>query len=190
MFPVTEMNNSLQIIQIFLDHQCRPGMVAVDATAGNGHDTLLLSTLAGAEGRVYAFDVQKQAIENSALLLQEHAEFDNVSLIHDSHEQITTYVHEPVDLVLFNLGFLPGGDKTVTTLGSSTINAVKSSISILKKNGLILIVCYHGHKNGADERAALEEYLKNLDQKSFNVGMSQFINQKNAPPLLFFVQKR
>ena len=122
--------------------------IAVDATCGNGHDTLWL---AERFGRVYAFDVQAKAAEATRQLV-ENSGFDNVTVINDSHEKMAEYVHEKVKLVMFNLGYLPGGDKNIVTERGTTLKAVESSLGLLEKDCLLFITRCPGHPQGALEK--------------------------------------
>ena len=102
-----------------------PGDTVIDATVGNGHDTLFLARLVGREGLVYGFDIQQVALERTAARLQEAGLQDRVQLIHAGHEELKKYVPDFVQAVMFNLGYLPGADKSVTTLGHTTLRAIK-----------------------------------------------------------------
>lgn len=185
-----EMNNVLQIMAPLLAKIITPGITVVDCTAGNGYDTLKLSQLSGETGKVYSFDIQKVAIEKTRRLLLENTAFDNVVLINDSHINIDLYVTEKPGFVIFNLGFLPAGDKTITTTIEDTKIAVKKSLDLLAPGGCLFATSYHGHENGKLEKIWLDKYITSLDQKIFNAGKIELMNQKNNPPILYFIQKR
>ena len=102
-----------------------PGDTAVDATMGNGHDTLTLCEAVGPAGHVFAFDVQAQAVEETKKRLREQGMDGRAELIHAGHEHMAEYVKGPVKAVVFNLGWLPGGDHGVTTRWETTRQAVK-----------------------------------------------------------------
>ena len=122
------------------------GDVAVDFTMGNGHDTEFLSKTVGTDGRVYAFDVQRQALESTAKNLSAAGCPENYTLILDSHHNVKNYVKEPIKAGMFNLGYLPGSDKTVTTMRETTLPAIEAAISLMDKDAIILIVAstiYH-----------------------------------------------
>ena len=110
------MVDLLTLHKQFLTPHLKKGGIAVDFTMGNGHDTLWLSQQMGEEGHVYAFDIQKQAIDSTHALLEKENALSNVTLIHDSHANVKQYVTSPICAGMFNLGYLPGGDKSVTTL--------------------------------------------------------------------------
>lgn len=184
------INNTLSIAKDIINHIIKEGNIAIDATIGNGYDTVDLARLVGVRGKVYGFDIQKIAIENTKKLLKQNNLLkDNVILINDSHENIDKYIKEPVDLVIYNLGYLPKGDKNIITSPKSTVISVSKSLELLKENGIIIIVSYIGHRGGLEEKNVLEERLKHLDQRKFNVLKSKFINQKNFPPILYVIEK-
>ncbi|RKD34535.1 tRNA (mnm(5)s(2)U34)-methyltransferase [Thermohalobacter berrensis] len=173
-----------------IEKKIKVGSVVVDATVGNGHDTFYLAEKVGKEGKVYGFDIQDSALLNTKKRLVNNNVFDRVELIKDSHEKLDAYVKEKVDLVIFNLGYLPGGDHSIVTKPESTIKAIEKSLLALKKYGILLVVAYYGHKGGKEEKEKVENYLRNLDQKQFNVLKFDFINQINNPPILFGVEKK
>lgn len=170
-----------------------PGETVVDATCGNGNDTLFLSKLVGSEGTVLAFDIQEQAILNTKQLIANHNR-QNVTIIHDSHAHVAKHVSirgdKQIGGALFNLGYLPKSDKTVITEGQSTIQAVDMMLTLLKKNGLVVLVIYHGHEGGKSEKNIVLEYATQLDQMKYHVLQYGFINQKNNPPFIIAIQKR
>ncbi len=169
------------------------GDIVVDATCGNGNDTLLLASLVGESGRVYAFDIQKQAITTTKALLDEHGQ-KQVTYIQDSHAKINEYI--PIEETgkiggaIFNLGYLPRSDKHIITTSESTIPAIASLLNYLMKGRLVILVVYYGHDGGEDEKDAVLTFAKALDQKKFAVLNYQFINQKNNPPFIIAIQKR
>ncbi len=162
---------------------------AVDATAGNGNDTLLLAKIVGKEGRVYAFDIQKKALEITRSKLIAENLLDHVLMINDGHENMDKYVSGRVDVVMFNLGYLPGGDHDLATNPVLTMKAVDISLRLIKRGGIITIMSYSGHPGGMEERDQLAEWLGKLDQNKYQVLHYSFINQINNPPQLFAIQK-
>ncbi len=150
----------------------KDGDTLVDMTAGNGNDTLFLEQHFP-NSKIYAFDTQFEAIQNTK------AKVHNATVIHDSHEHVKEYV-EKADLFLFNLGYLPGGDETITTNKNSTVKAIKESLSILNKHGLIIIVIYIGHIEGYQESVYVDQFCQNLDN-SYDVFQYKLINKKDAP---------
>lgn len=181
--------NSVNIAKDICTKKINKGDVVVDATMGNGNDTEFLASLVGEKGKVYAFDIQKEAVENTRIKLEEKQLADRTILVNDGHENIKKYIDESVNLVIFNLGYLPKGDHNITTKANSTIEAVKNSMGLLHKEGLILIVIYHGHNEGRNEKNSLDEFSKIIPQKEFNVVKLQFMNQVNEPPELLIIEK-
>ncbi len=161
----------------------------IDATMGNGNDTAFLCGLVGPKGKVYAFDIQEEALINTRkrllnLMLEERAE-----LIHDGHENIDQYIKEEIKLIIYNLGYLPKGDHEVTTKSHTTIESIKKGLSMLCENGIIIVVVYPGHESGADEKLALEDFSNTLNQKEFSVVNISFTNQINNPPQMICIEK-
>src|SRR5690625_4655614 len=175
-----------------LETSVKEGDVVVDATCGNGNDTLLLSSLVGETGTVYAVDVQEQAIETTKKLLTEN-ERSNVEFIHDSHANLEQYLPESLKGTLggaiFNLGYLPRSDKQIITQGESTIAAVETLLEFIRKKALVILVVYHGHEGGAEEKDAVLSYVKQLDQKKYAVLQYKFLNQQNNPPFVIAIEK-
>lgn len=165
------------------------GDVAIDATAGNGHDTLYLTELVGDTGHVFAFDVQQQALDATADRLKKHGVFERTTLILDGHENIATYVAERIGGAIFNLGYLPGADHTVTTHGQTTIQAIDEMLEMMKIGGIIVLVVYHGHEGGKEERDDVLTYVESLSQKQVHVLRYDFLNQKNDPPFILALEK-
>jgi tRNA1(Val) A37 N6-methylase TrmN6 len=164
--------------------------IVIDATCGNGHDTLFLAQQVP-NGEVYAFDIQLQAIEHTSAKIKD---YDNVKLIHDSHANAKVYIpnsyHGQVDAAIFNLGYLPKGDKKIVTHPESTISAIKRIFEILASEGIIILVIYPGHEEGKVERDQVLDYLTTLDQQVAHVLQYQFINQQNDPPFICAIEKR
>lgn len=157
--------------------------IGVDATCGRGNDTLFL---AEHFSQVFAFDIQDEAIKSTEALTKD---YNNVKIIKDSNEFICTYVNQEIDAVMYNLGYLPKGDKKITTNASTTIKSIDNVLKNLAINGVITIICYPGHDEGMKESIALEKYLKGLNQKEYDVIKYDFINQINNPPYLLAIRK-
>ncbi|MBO4299321.1 MAG: methyltransferase domain-containing protein [Clostridia bacterium] len=168
----------------------RPGDLAVDATMGNGHDTERMARLVGPEGRVFAFDIQAQALEKTRLRLTEAGLADRVTLIRDSHANMAAYVDCPPKLAAFNLGFLPGGDKAVTTLLDSTLAAVRTAMELLQPGGMLLVCCYPGHDEGQRELDALRTFFAAVPPQMFNVLEHVFVNAGPGAPVCFAAEKQ
>ncbi|GLO66975.1 methyltransferase domain-containing protein [Oceanobacillus kimchii] len=180
----------LHFAHYLLEESIDEGEVVIDATCGNGNDTLFLSRVVGKSGHVYAFDIQQQAIQNTKQELEKYHR-ENVTLIHGSHSLIDDNVQQDViGGAIFNLGYLPRSDKSIITKPDSTIEAIQKILAKLKKDGLIVIVVYYGHDGGANEKEAVLKHVANLDQKLYNVLQYGFVNQKNNPPFILAIQKR
>ncbi|MED3562683.1 class I SAM-dependent methyltransferase [Bacillus xiapuensis] len=172
----------------------KPGDIAIDATLGNGYDTVFLAELVGETGKVYGFDVQEEAIAASHARLSEHGMLERVTLLHEGHENIKQKIlavdYGRITGAIFNLGYLPGSDKTIVTKPNTTISAIEQLLEIMEPEGIIILVIYHGHEEGAIERDALLEYCRKIDQKSAHVLTYQFINQQKNPPFIVAIEKR
>lgn len=159
---------------------------AVDATCGNGHDTLWLSQHFA---RVYGFDIQKEAVEATRRRLDE-ASAENVELILDSHENMDRYVKEPVQVIVFNLGYLPGGSKETSTEAGSTLKALETALDLLDVNGLVSITMYQGHEAGYLERLKVLEWAAGLDKGRYHCVHTSMVNQPNRPPEVLWITKK
>lgn len=177
----------LPFTQNLLQQVVSAGDSAIDATAGNGHDTLFLAQLTGSNGKVFAFDIQKEAIDATRKRVED---FPNVELFHASHAEISSHVHEPIAAAVFNLGYLPKGDHSIITKSDSTLQAIHQSLELLKENGLVLIVIYSGHEGGSEERDAVMDFVCALPQISYDVMRYEFINQQHSPPFLVAIEKK
>ena len=163
------------------------GDVVIDATAGNGHDTLHLAQLVGQTGHVYAFDIQQSAVESTQ---QRLVDFRNqTSVILDGHEQIHKYVNQEISAAVFNLGYLPGANHSTITKPDTTIIAIEACLNLLKVGGIIVIVVYHGHEGGDLERDALLNYVRELPQSAIQVLKYEFLNQVNHAPFVLAIEK-
>lgn len=156
-----------------------PDGVLADFTMGNGHDTLYLASLVP-EGKVYAFDIQPEALENTRARLDE-AGLSNAELILDSHANLSAYVPYDYDAGMFNLGYRPGGDKQLHTMHESTRRAVTDAIERLKPGGVLVISVYPGHDEGRTEGDMLLAMLADYDKKKFCVSHFHLVNSPDAP---------
>ncbi|MGI6509229.1 MAG: tRNA (mnm(5)s(2)U34)-methyltransferase [Erysipelotrichaceae bacterium] len=160
--------------------------ITVDMTVGNGNDTLFLALNSR---KVYGFDIQKTAIEKTEQLLKGHG-LSNYQLICDCHSEIDRYIKEKVDVFVFNFGYLPKADKTITTTAESSLSALKKALKLLKVDGLIGMTLYYGHESGEIERKAILDYVEQLDYSEFHVVYIKAINQKNKPPEILLVTRK
>ena len=159
--------------------------IVIDATCGNGNDTLFLAEHVP-HGHVYGFDIQESAIQNTAEKIKNYS---NVTLIQDGHENIVEHLDVTksgmVDAAIFNLGYLPKGDKSIVTRPETTIKAIDSIFNVLNVEGIIVLVIYHGHEEGQVERDAILDYLEQFDQNKAHILKYQFINQVNHAPFIW-----
>jgi len=184
------INKITEVNKIFLEKIIKKGHVVIDATMGNGYDTVYLGNLVGETGKVYAFDVQEEALTSTRKKVVRDNMEDRIELILDGHQNLDKYVKEEVSCVVFNLGYLPRAKHMVITKPDTTLEAIKKSLELLKPNGIISIAAYIGHEGGLDEKNYICEYLDNLDQKQYNVLHMEFTNQINNPPQLILVEKK
>jgi hypothetical protein len=182
------MINLLEVEKNFLIPHIKKGGVAVDFTMGNGHDTLWLSNAVGENGKVYAFDIQPQALESSKRLLTESGASPNYTLILDSHSNVLDYVNEKICIGMFNLGFLPSGDKSITTKRDTTMIAIRAAIDLLDADGALLIAVYPGHEEGTIEGELIEKELSLLNRKELCACKFKIINSPTSP--FFFLIER
>ena len=170
----------------------RDGDLAIDATAGNGHDTAFLAECVGPGGRVIAFDIQPEAIRQALMHVTECGFADRVEFHQESHTRITAHASPAtVAAVMFNLGYLPGGDHSIATDVSETLDAIDQAAEMLKPGGLLSIVCYPGHAAGSGEAAAVEEKITSLTSDGWRVAAYTLCGtQKPAPFLLLACKHR
>lgn len=175
----------IELSHDFLSQVLDKNSIAIDATMGNGNDTVFLSHLAK---KVYAFDVQEQALIKTKEKL-EQLNIKNVQLILDGHQTINKYVTEPIRAAIFNLGYLPSADKSVITQPATTLTAIKKILERLEIGGRLAIMVYYGHEGGDKEKDAVLNFVKELDQQHFTVMLYQPLNQINTPPFLVMIEK-
>jgi len=167
-----------------------PGAVAVDATMGNGQDTLWLCGLVGETGRVHAFDVQREAVDRTRERLTAAGMRDRAELYCLGHEHMAEVIAEPVDVVMFNLGWLPGAEHIVTTRVETTLLAVEAALSLLKPDGLMTVCVYPGHDEGRRELEALLRWAERLDPRRYDALIKRYLNQPNDPPQMIAVKRK
>lgn len=194
----------------------KPGDVVVDATCGNGKDTLALAAMNPA--RLYAFDVQGNAVRETVRLLEENgyggrlisgckgssagaSDPGAVIIVEQlAHEDTGDYFRErlddipgadaPLKAVVFNLGYLPGGDKQITTKAETTLAAVRSAMELLAHDGLICLTMYSGHPEGREEKAALLRFAEELDEKTWHCAYISMTNQHSDPPEILLITRK
>lgn len=172
----------------FMTLQVKPGDVCIDATVGNGHDTEYLARLVGDEGRVIGFDIQKDALDSAALQLGNLLSRTELHL--ESHENMDKYAAEgTVSLIVFNFGYLPGGDHSVATRKETSIPAVKTGLQLLRKGGVMVLCVYSGGDSGFEERDAVLNFAAGLNPKDYLVMKTDYFNRRNNPPIPVIIVK-
>lgn len=178
------MKRPLEMAHDFLAQVITQEDIVVDATMGNGYDTLFLARLAK---QVYAFDIQEKALEKTSQRLQE-AGLTNVELLLQGHETVDQFVTE-VKAAIFNLGYLPSADKNIITKPQTTIEALEKLCRMLIKGGRIAVMIYYGHEGGDIERDAVMDFVSQLPQQEYTATIYRTLNQINNPPFLVMIEK-
>ena len=231
------LQNTTRLAQAIWAHYLSPQLAsgayaAVDATCGRGNDTVWLAARCG---RVYAFDIQPDAIASTREALQAagiadaqilsqaqasqlaadvqdvqalpqiqthgrvHKASDRasapavlpaVTLVADNHANLARYVSEPIGLIVFNLGYLPGGDKERATQAETTLASLQVALDKLTVGGLLSVTMYWGHEAGKIERAAVLHWAAALDRSTYHCVHTDMCNQPNCPPEILFVTRK
>lgn len=195
------MRQSFSLFQSHLDLSHRywqqlvqPGDIVIDATCGNGHDTLKLAQLALQEnlGSVYALDIQEKALTSTQERLAQHLSesiFKRIHFVLGCHSRFPSEIlPSSVKLVVYNLGYLPSGDKQLTTQTSTTLKSICYAQDLLMPGGAISLTCYPGHSEGSLEQEAILKYASGLPPQKWSCCHHQWINRSQAPSLLI-IQK-
>ncbi|WP_299089282.1 class I SAM-dependent methyltransferase [uncultured Metabacillus sp.] len=188
-----KLQRILPFAKQLLQTAVKQGDTVIDATIGNGHDTVFLAKLVGENGHVYGFDIQAEAINNTIDRLKAEQLDKHVTLFHQGHQQLKASLpaelHGQIAGAIFNLGYLPGGDQSIVTVPETTISAIDQLLDMLKPEGMIVIVIYHGHDEGKVERDALMDFVKTINPADAHVLQYQFINKQNNPPYIIAIEK-
>jgi hypothetical protein len=168
------------------------GALAVDATVGNGYDALFLGHRVGPKGKVLGFDVQKPALAGAREILKFVGSINHVSLIHDSHTRVADYLPPgaAIDAAMFNLGYLPRGNRQIFTLPETTVAALDSVLLHLAERGRVTLLVYRGHEGGVPEYAAVRQFLEELPDDEWRV--EELVSTSDSPtaPRLFRIEKK
>lgn len=168
----------------------KDGDYAVDATVGNGWDTLKLCELVGEHGKVYGFDIQKEAIEHTKARIKEAGYEGRSELFCCSHAEAGNMITRPIKAFMMNLGYLPGGDKTIVTCEDSTVRAIRVLSDLLISGGVGTILIYYGHEGGSEEKTAVENLLADMPANWGQITRMEVVNRKNSPPILYILEKK
>lgn len=181
----------LDFVKIVGNEKLGDAKVIVDATLGNGYDTLWLATMKKRDdAQIYGFDIQTEAISNTKRRLSENnVDLQNIHLIHDTHAHLDRYIVEEIDMILFNFGYLPGGDKSITTKTDSSLVAIEKGLEKLALHGLAILVTYPGHEEGAIEDTAVHHFVSGLPWKQYKVFTYQLLNNTKKPPIVYAIEK-
>lgn len=187
------MMRATELAHLLVRQSVKAGDWVVDATVGNGHDTALLAELVGPSGRVFGFDIQEAALAATA---ERVGNAPQVRLVHAGHEKLAEHIsaNEAADgpatgdgrlaAVMFNLGYLPGAPKTITTRKETTLAGLEQALAHLRLHGLITLVLYPGHPGGAQEADAVRSYAQDLVQDFAVVHYARINSLRPAPELL------
>lgn len=182
--------NTLGLSHKFIAGHVKPGGFCIDCTAGNGGDTEFLCRLVGFGGRVLAFDIQQEAVKSTELRLEKSGLSHIARVICAGHENILNYA-EPrsADAVMFNLGWLPGGDHKIFSRPDTTIAAINGALEVLKPGGVMSVCIYYGRDCGYGERDSLLEFFPAIDSRKYTVIVSRFVNRTGDVPIPVFIIK-
>ena len=183
------LRNARHLAADYMIRTVREGDVVVDATMGNGKDTLFLCELVGESGHVYAFDVQPEAVERTRERVKEAGYEPRTTLLLAGHETMADHIKEPVQAVMFNLGWLPGAEHIVTTQTETTLKAVSAALELIAPGGIVTVCVYPGHEEGTRELEALKKYVSGLSVRTYNALYHSFVNASSQTPQLFLIQK-
>lgn len=183
------LRGPVPLSHLFLRSFLRNGDTAVDATCGNGHDTLLLARLVGARGHVWGFDIQEQAITETGRRVAEAGLSSRITLRQRGHEELADHVTGPLQVVLFNLGYRPGGDRSIITRPDTTGSALEQSLGLLAAGGIIVVTVYPGHDGGAEEQSTVDGWAARLDPRTHHCWRMGQTNVTPEAPYLLLVQR-
>ena len=176
--------------QTILREAIREGDTVIDATAGNGHDTVFLAEAVGETGRVLAFDIQHSAIDSAKARIEAAGLSSRVEFYQASHARVAEHAEAGmVSAVVFNLGYLPGENHELTTVASETLAGLAAAASLLKSGGVLSVVCYPGHAAGADEAVEVEAWMASLTENGWRVAKYAMLGTLRPAPFLLFARK-
>ena len=167
------------------------GALAIDATVGNGYDALFLAHRVGPKGKVLGFDVQKAALAGAREILKFVGSLDRVSLLHDSHTRLADYLPSGAAIAgaMFNLGYLPRGNRQIITQPETTVMALRSVLEHLAQRGRVTLLVYRGHEGGVPEYREVRQALEQLPEDEWLVEELASTNDSPSAPRLFRIQR-
>ena len=184
--PLSLTARAHQIIATKLDENT----IAIDATAGNGHDTVFLAARAR---RVFAFDIQALAIANTCQRLEQSNLLEKVRLLQKGHQTmaaaIPAHYHGRIGVIMFNLGYLPGADKQLITQADTTLVALNAALGLLQKHGIISLLVYPGHAGGEQEHQTIQTWLEKHRAAEIALDVFQASQPKPTSPVLYIIHK-
>ena len=185
--------NTTTVVQSIIKSCMKPNSIGIDCTMGNGYDTAFLAENLLPKGVVFAFDVQEEAIESTKnrLILEGYGEEldKRIYLIKDGHENLKHYIEKPVDCIMYNLGYLPKGNKNIATSWATTIESLKQGLELLNKGGIISMIIYHGHSEGMKEKEELELFLSSLRPSKVRILRIDLPYNNKFPPVAYLINK-
>lgn len=177
----------------FFNLRINPGDTVIDATAGNGYDTLFLASRVGHTGRVYAFDIQERAIQSTRARIDKAGQSAQLVLIQDGHQNLLQHIpvefHGSISAIMFNLGYLPGSDHQITTQATATLQALDMACELLAPDGLISVIAYTGHDNGRLEAERVTQWVNGLPVSNYTVNHLMPQSGDRPSPVWFGIKK-
>ncbi len=180
----------VEMVHHILSEKLRPGDRAVDGTVGNGWDMLKMCEMVGPRGKVYGFDIQKEAVIRTRQRLETAGCDGQAELFCCSHSEVRERIHEPIRAFTMNLGYLPGGNKEIVTKKELTVKALEGLTDLLSSGGTGTVLVYYGHEGGKAEKEGVETFMKNLAPDWGQVTQMEIVNRKNCPPILYILEKK
>lgn len=188
------VSHTITFVKAIVELALSPGDTAIDATVGNGIDTVFLSKAVGPSGRVFGFDIQERALNKTRKRLADRKAPDNTTLFLAGHERMTEMiprnVHGQVAAAMFNLGYLPGGDETVITRAATTCAAIDAALPLLRQGGLISLTMYTGHPGGREEANAVATHCAAIPKETARVVRCTMHNHPEAQVELLLVERQ
>lgn len=180
------LENPIDLNQRILNTILKGGDSVIDATCGNGHDSVFIAEKIGQAGHLFCFDTQAIAIKNTQEALQNLNNKPTCYFFNESHENLGNSVKSKVDCVFYNLGYLPNSDKSIITIAETTIKSLQSAFNLLKPNGIVSLISYLTHDE-QNEFQQLKSFLFDLDYNKFSIAETTFILRKTSP-VLFIIE--